>query len=349
MNKKLIALAVAGATFAPAVMAQSANPVTLYGRIVAVAVSVKATGPTSSPSRINIVDDSLVGFRGTEDLGGGLKAFFQVEQAAAVDAGGTTWASRNSGVGLQGNFGSVLLGRWDSPFKVTHLIVDPWGQITLGNQTTFVGVSGAGGNTEFNRRQNNAVQYWSPNFSGFTFRLGYGANEAKTQTVNPQTTGFNVTYNKGPVVVSYAYENHKDQLAAAPTAGISEKGNMLAGSFTFGPVKLAALAQKIKSSGRTERKASQIGVTYTSGKNEFIASFGRNKDGGLSGAAIQPETKSQSLGYNYNFSKRTAFLARYATVKNNAAGVQNLGGSGLAIAGPDADPNGFGVGFRHFF
>ena len=115
------------------------------------------------------------GVRGTEDLGGGIKAFFQCESSAPPDAGGGTFCSRNSGVGLQGNFGSVLLGRWDSPFKLSQIFVDPYGQNTLGNQQTWVGVSGAGGNNDFNRRQNNNIQYWSPVFSGFSVRLNYGA------------------------------------------------------------------------------------------------------------------------------------------------------------------------------
>ncbi len=349
MNKKLIALAVAGATFAPAVMAQAANPVTLYGRIWVMANSVKASGPTSAPSRISVVDESsLIGFRGTEDLGGGLKAFFQLESNAPPDVGGGAFGGRNSGVGLQGDFGSVLLGRWDSPIKIAQIHVDPFGQNTLGNQLSIVGVSGAGNNNEFNRRQNNNIQYWTPNFSGFSARFSYGANEAKTATANPQTTGFMLDYNKGPVRVSYGYENHKDQLAAAVTTGVTEKGQVLAGSFTFGPVKLGALTQKIKSSGRTDRKASTIAATYTAGKSEFMVQFGRNKDGGISGA-VSPESKMEAIGYNYNFSKRTTFMVRYANLKNNAAGVQNLNGSQLTIAGADADPKGMGLGFRHTF
>src|SRR5258706_3543511 len=82
MNKKLIAVAVAGACVAPAAMAQTANPVTLYGRVHVTFESVEQSGPTAATTlvRRNRVSDqaSLLGVRGTEDLGGGLKAFFQL-------------------------------------------------------------------------------------------------------------------------------------------------------------------------------------------------------------------------------------------------------------------------------
>ena len=69
---------------------------------------------------------SLLGVRGTEDLGGGLKAFFQLETAFKPDQNDTGFAARNSGVGLQGAWGSVLLGRWHTPYKVTVDNVDPF-------------------------------------------------------------------------------------------------------------------------------------------------------------------------------------------------------------------------------
>lgn len=87
MNKKLIALAVAAASVAPAAMAQTANPVTLYGRVYVMFESVEAKGGASPVVRRNRVSDqsSLLGVRGTEDLGGGLKAFFQLETAFKPD------------------------------------------------------------------------------------------------------------------------------------------------------------------------------------------------------------------------------------------------------------------------
>ena len=347
MNKKLLALAVAGATFAPSVMAQTANPVTLYGRAWVMVNSIKANGNTTALSlstRTTVVDESsLIGVRGTEDLGGGLKAFFQIESSAPPDAGGGTLGSRNSGVGLQGGFGSIVLGRWDSPFKLSAIFVDPAGQNTIGNQLSIINTG------DFNRRENNMIQYWSPNMSGFSVRAMYGANEAKTATANPNSTSISLDYAAGPFRVNYANEKHKDYRGSAVTAGVTEKGQNLSATFVFGAFKLGVLAQRFTSTDRTDRKASMAALTYTLGKNEMFITGGQNKDGGLVGAVVQPKSKMAAIGYNYNFSKRTTFMARYASLVNNSQSNNPMNASGLPAFTGNNDPKGFGAGLRHTF
>ena len=366
MNKKLIALAVAGATFAPAVMAQSANPVTLYGRAWVMFNSVKADGGANALSTRNTVvnESSLIGVRGTEDLGGGLKAFFQLEMGFdpadnATGAGAlspppaTTPLSinnspvtgRNSAVGLQGGFGSILLGRWDTPFKLSAIIADPYAQNTIGNQLAIINTGG------FNRREVNSVQYWSPTMGGFAFRGMYSANEGKQNVApfaNPSNSGFSVAYATGPVTVNYAYEKHKDQRGAAIAAGVRETGHNVSGVFVFGPLKFSLEGQRIESTDRSDKKAYYGGVTYTAGKNEFMFATGKVKDGAIP-TAIQPTTKLATVGYNYNFSRRTTFMARWVTLKNNAVANLALNASELPGFAVDNDPKGFGAGFRHTF
>src|SRR5688572_2315955 len=182
MNKKLTALAVAGACAAPVAMAQTANPVTLYGRVYVNFESVEAKGGAGLPRRNRVEDRvSLFGIRGTEDLGGGLKAFFQLETPFRPDdSAASAFATRNSAVGLQGGFGSFLLGRWDSPMKITQTAVDPFGDIGLGDITSAALRSGT-----FSQRLANTVQWWSPSWGGLSLRAAYTANEGKTSTLNP--------------------------------------------------------------------------------------------------------------------------------------------------------------------
>jgi predicted porin len=360
MNKKIIALAVAAATLAPVAMAQTANPVTLYGRVYAMFENVKADGGSavaiSSRNRVENNGSSLLGVRGTEDLGGGLKAFFQLETTFRPDSAVTSFGDRNSGVGLQGDFGSVLLGRWDTPFKLANATYDVFGDTTIAGYTSAMSDRG-----NFNRRSENVLQYWSPNFSGFQGRVSYTANEGKTATVNPVITSFNTTYNQGPVSLAFGYEKHKDTFrnysaAVANITGATERGMSLGGSVTFGPLKVAALTQRFKKTAPgfsvSDLKSSMINLLYTTGKNQFAFQHQRAKNGAARPLATltvtEPDTKVNSLGYYYNFSRRTSFIAVYTQTKNNAAGLGGFGQNTLTIAA-DQDPRGFAAGFRHTF
>jgi predicted porin len=300
MNKKLLALAVAGACVAPAAMAQTANPVTLYGRAYVMFESVEAKGGPSTapgvPRRSRVTDESsLLGVRGTEDLGGGLKAFFQLETGFRLDSNNTTFAARNSAVGLQGGFGSFLLGRWDMPWKAATIAVDPYGDLTLGGIT---GTLSDGAN--FDRRDQNVVQYSSPTIAGFAARLAATANENKTTSANPRDYGANVTYTGGPFYAFIAYEKHKDQSGGAGAgvgsaatnivAGADEKGWAAGGSVAFGPIKVGGQYQKIEKGGptaatnRTDEKNWMGNIVYTLGNHQFIYQYMQSKGSGATTA-----------------------------------------------------------------
>ena len=355
MNKKLIALAFAGACVAPAAMAQTANPVTLYGRVYVTLESVEAKGGSSPVARRTRVEDqsSLLGVRGTEDLGGGLKAFFQLETVFRADQAGSAFAARNSGVGLQGGWGSFLMGRWDMPFKVATIAIDPFGDLTIG------GITGALSGTiatraTFDRRDDNVLQYWSPSFGGFAFRLAGTANEGKgcttagtppvTTCLNPHDYGANVTYTQGPVYLFYAYEEHKDVSASVG----KEDANALGGSFSFGAFKLGGQYQEIKKTGTTKMKNWMANGVFTFGNNQLILQYMNSKDGGPNGAATQPDCDNASIGWQYNFTRRTFVLAQYTKVDNNETANCNFGANRLAISAGQ-DPQGVSFGIRHVF
>lgn len=340
MNKKLIALAIAGASVAPAAMAQTANPVTLYGRVYLTLESVEAKSGSSPVARRSRVEDqsSLLGVRGTEDLGGGLKAFFQLETAFRADQAGTAFATRNSAIGLQGGWGSVLMGRWDMPLKVTAFPVDAFGDLTIAGITA---VGHDRGN--FDRRANNVVQYWSPSFAGFSFRVAATANEGKTSTLSPRDTGASLTYSGGPGYAFVAYEQHKDVSATVR----EEEGVNVGGTYQLGPVKLGAIYEEYKKSNLTKKKSWLGSLVYTIGKHQLIYQYQESKDGGAAGAA-QPNCDSNTLGYKYVFSKRTFFLAQYMKIDNESAGTCNFGAGPLTITAGQ-DPQGISAGLQHVF
>lgn len=383
MNKKMIALAVAAATLAPAAMAQTANPVTLYGRVYVMFESVKADGGAAAPigtrNRVNNNGASLLGVRGTEDLGGGLKAFFQLETEFRPDQNDTTFATRNSGVGLQGDFGSVLLGRWDTPFKLSAAKYDVFGDTTISGYTSVMADRG-----NFNRRDQNIIQYWSPNFSGVQFRVSYTANEGKSATANPKVISGNITYDKGPLSLAYGYEKHSDMLAqytvnntasstSGGVAGARETGHSVGASFTLGQFRVGGLMQRfikpnVRLAGNTAdsttptQKAAMINLTYTEGKHQFVLQHARSKDGRTrlvtAPTTPQPDSKANSIGYFYNFSRRTSFISTYTQIKNNVAGLGNFGANpfgGGSTSNPqptlaaDQDPRGLAFGLRHTF
>lgn len=357
MNKKLIALAVAGACVAPAAMAQTANPVTLYGIAYITLENVEAKGGAVPVPRRNRVTDqsSRIGIRGTEDLGGGLKAFFQLETGFAVDQVQTTYATRNSAVGLQGGWGSILAGRWDTPMKVANGAVDPWADNQLGDLT-----AGTMRQNGFSQRMDNSVQYWSPTIAGFALRGMYVANEGKTASnvtpsLNPSMYGGSLTWTQGPVYLAYAYEKHKNFVGTTsgppagpvPTANVDEEGQTVAGSFQLGPVKLGGQYGEYKRTGTRKQKSYLAAVEWAIGKHSLIAEYQDSKDGSLEGTA-QARCNVPSGGYKYNFSARTFFVASYTRVNNRVGSLCNFGNGQLTITA-DQDPQGYSVGLRHAF
>lgn len=330
MNKKLLALAVAGACVAPSVMAQTASPVTLYGRAY---VMVESTETDTISNRSHVSDQSsLLGVRGTEDLGGGLKAWFQLETGFAADAPQTTFATRNSGVGLQGGWGSVMAGRWDMPFKSAAIGVDPYGDLTLSGITGTLSDRG-----NFDRRDANVMQYWSPNMGGFAFRLAATADEAKGTAAERQDFGANLTYRKGPLYLFGAYEEHQ-------LRNVDEEGFAVGGSFAFGSLKLGGQYQNIDKGNSVEQDNWMGNLVWTLGKHQFIYQYMQSElDAG-------PKCDSNSVGWQYNWTKRTFFLATYVQVDNDPGQNCNFGNNRQAIdVSRGEELKGFAAGIRHVF
>ncbi|MBP1626399.1 MAG: hypothetical protein H6Q00_874 [Holophagaceae bacterium] len=238
MKNRLSLLLVAGAIALPAVAADAPKMEwSLYGTLVTELNSVKVTGSTDdtrdldSRNRFSCAT-SNVGFKGSMQATSDIKVIWQVESSVGVDGDApSTWAGRNTGLGLETKFGTILAGYWDTPYKDVVMKMGPMPAslasdvsiITTPGFRTIGTVSatkpaGNSGDAIFNRRQGNSVQYWSPAFQGFQAKLMYSMNEGKAAnnaanpSINPTLLSGTVSYSNKALglTVLYGYEQHND-------------------------------------------------------------------------------------------------------------------------------------------
>jgi predicted porin len=319
MKKSLLALALLGA-FAGVAQAQSA--VQIYGNIDA--GMVKRTDQTLA---IGKRANNTLGFKGTEDLGNGLKALFQLEIRYEPDSGtieqGAGGVQRplfqgQSRVGLQGDFGMVRLGRGLTAFQETSAAFEPFHGVPspAGFQTdlTVAGYNsdplGLVGNST--NRFSNALFYNSPEFSGFQINTTLATKEAnngvavqgRSLTAVPQyganaeatATPFSVssTYKNGPTAAMLAFERN----------AIETRLWSIAGSVMVTP-ELKLMASHTRQDrdhtalSNPKTKSWVLGANYTMGPGKVLAGYGQKSPDGVA------KTKQYSLGYEYSLSKRT--------------------------------------------
>jgi predicted porin len=328
MKKSLIALAVAGAVSAPAAFAATAN-VDVYGKLNA---GVSFIGDQQdNVSEVQVTSfASRVGFKGAEDLGGGLSAIWQVESGINLDEGNGTWASRNSFVGLKGGFGSVLIGKYDTPLKLVGRAVDLFGD-QFGDSRNVLGVGQ-------DIRANNTVNYTSPNWTGFSFAAAYSTDPAgsgsSADAADTDAYSLSATYANGPFFAGLAFADGDFNSNRGLDGQIR-----LAGGFTFGGFKLVGQWDDVGADGSSGLGALgdfdgyMVGGSYTLGQWVFKGNWAS----GDYGNAADPE--QWNLGVDYNMSKRTTLYAIYTDGDNVTLG--SGGGDSDQFAGTscNAIPN----------
>jgi predicted porin len=305
MKKSLIALA-AMATIAAAGTASAQSTVTIYGRMDASVGSNKVDTTSTTQLFSGNLTTSRLGFRGTEDLGGGLKANFQLESALTVDDGTAAGLrfGRASWVGLSGGFGAVRLGLMDSPYKdiydmgVSNNLYDS--EFTPTKIAYLSGAVGtASGVSDFTSRPSNMVRYDSPSFGGFSGSVGYAFDENTAPvTTNSEITALNLRYRSGPLDVGLAYQDQKNA-----TATLDRNFTVLAAAYNFGVVRVSGQYQITDQSNGLEDRDYSFGVTVPFGNVDVSAGFGSGKSE-LNGVTTG-EGKAFALGATYALSKRT--------------------------------------------
>ncbi|WDZ95910.1 porin [Herbaspirillum sp. WKF16] len=378
MKKSVLTLTVLGA-FAGTAQAQSS--VIIYGIIdtgvVYTSKAVNATG-TGSKFSINsgVIQGSRIGFKGVEDLGGGLSAVFNLETGFKNDTGAlddsktsNTLFRRKSVVGLAGGFGTVLLGR-QTDFADTISSMT-----SVADFSGFTGAVGHNLDRLEGTRSNNSISYTTNNLNGFTGNLIYGFGEQAGQTSAGQAFGAGAKYENGPLGLGINYYQSKQGSTPSDTSllvGSTGLGDTTAagksaakvlnvvGSYQFGPARVYANYSRVKQDLNIGTPATLAAATLATARKADVYEIGTaysiTPSLKLLGAVTQTRADFNSsskgkltqisLGADYWLSKRTDLYALLANMR--ATSMANAGVLG-DTTGSDASQTVVALGIRHKF
>lgn len=356
------ALAVAiGAALAAGPLSVSAD-VKLYGKVHVAVTSLDAKGAGASDdstSRRNTTvssSGSRWGLDVTEKLGGSLAAIVRLESQIAVDGETASQDARNRYVGLKGNFGTILAGVHDTPFKDLSGKVELFPDYVGYNRDILAATANSG--QKWDLRPANSVRYQTPSFNGLQAIYQYSADTTASTTVEDnrrRADSLGVAYTAGPLYLAYAHETHRLS-TIADGGNPTETGQRLAGSYNFGAFKLVALYQDLKDLGGTvagassiKRKSWGVGGAYTAGNNVFKLQHYKADDLSNNAAgASQPDTGARmwTVGWDHLFSNTTLVYVAYAKTDNgtNAAFTVNAAHSDVITPATGQDPSALSLG-----
>lgn len=323
------------------------SSVTLFG-VIDAAVAV-GNGSTSNKTQLKNsgYNSSRIGFRGTEDLGGGLKASFWLEAGVNNDDGtgsasntnNQTVTSANAGtqgltfnrrstVSLEGDFGEVRLGRDYTPQFWTETAFDPFGTNGVGTNVAFNkgGVTGV--------RASNSLGYLSPSFGGMKVWLQtYVGENASTAAKIGDGSAVRLSYDAGPLSLALATSS------TTVAAGVKNKTSNIGASYDLGVAKLMAQTNLTKIDGSADIKGYVVGATAPLGSGAVRLALSETEQGDV-------KSNLAAIGYVYSLSKRTDLYATYANVKNKGGAAVALNG---AVTGANRSSSGYDLGVKHSF
>lgn len=365
-----------------------------------------AEGSTNSAQNVKprfavSIDSSNVGVRGTLELSDGYKAIYQCETQASIDGEDTrALCNRNSRVGISGDFGTIFLGNWDTPYKAGTYGTkadDPFGNTDVfgfqglmgspgyGSRSSAYGSTAAAVTTaSFDQRAANSIAYWSPKFSGLSFKLQASADEYANAagTIRPYLVAGVLNYDQGNLSVLGEFEYHADSFGIRTMSGANAGAQaskdaairLAAGyDFALGDSTLNVMGM-VESLGYTQKDATDgfksygrfaylVGAKYRTGDHELRARFSQALnpsikafDGGTLAAGAEDDlgAKSFALGYAYHMAKSTQVFVYYTQIMNDDRARYTFGVSGAAAVvaantPAGSSPSALGVGTRIAF
>lgn len=357
--KSMKKLALAAAALAAVGSASAQSSVTLFG-VVDTDIAI-GRGSTADRTQLSNSGNatSRIGFRGIEDLGGGMSASFWLEAALATDDGqggatnsnnqasgagaavagrqGLTFARRAT-VSLAGGWGELRLGRDYTPQYWNLYFADPFGNVGVGlpMPATYL-FGGFTGPTAV--RASNTITYFLPgNIGGFfgsaQYYLGENLQNGAATEDDGTGAGIRLGYASGPLYASIA--TSRTEYAAGDT----RQSNAVA-TWKFDIAKVGVQVSRDKN-GPLTGKGWLLGAWFPIGAGEILGSYSRYE----TTAPGNPEGKKFALGYVHNLSKRTALYTTWARLKNGGGAAIALNGSTTA---PNTSSSGLDLGVRHSF
>ena len=358
--KKLVIPAAAVALAAANACAQST--VEISGIIDGALVVVNRGNGAEKLQQSGTLSGSRLRFIGTEDLGGGLKAHFVLEQGLFIDTGMANSPSmyRRSIVSLAGPLGRVDLGRDYNPLFSVLVRMDPMGAGTLSSATGFQASAGA--------QANNAVFYTTPTLAGMTAKVMYSVAELGTgPSRNGHRQGANAYYDIGRATLFAAYGRQETAVGANATKTTKDQQALVGGKYSFGRASVVAMHEVGRNNSGSSAYISNNGVAYAAKYTtsligttlpvaptaDLAVTYQHYND--ATATATDRDASNLGVALFYFFSKRTTLYGTVSYLKNTNGGRFTFVDSGrnsynyTPAAGATVNPKGGAVGLRHVF
>jgi predicted porin len=394
MQKKLIVVALAAAFTLPVAAHAENGNFTFYGVAdlsydfvnTGDGTAAANTGAVVSGTSKRVVSSNVskFGFKGTEDLGDGLSANWQVEQQInfdnssnscaattipAIPAGGAAvpavtvpacnsntglFATRNTFVNLKSEkLGTILFGRNDTPYKFATRKLDMFGD-NVGDNRALMGNKSKNG---FELRPTNILMYTTPTFSGFNAAIAnvnLQEGNTKGSQANDSLTSFAVMYDVAPFYGSVAHESHKLE---SVIAGGEESASRVGFAFRpeEKPFEVTAMYEKTNDNLGTAgvnangHNAYFLGGKYNIGNNAVKLNYVK---AGTLGSTVDSGANQVSVGYDHGLSKRTKLYALYTKITNGKGVNYEFSQSSGATStnnGYGTSPSVVSLGVKHTF
>jgi predicted porin len=311
MTRRIVAAVLASAGCACSLGAAAQSSV-LYGLIDASGSHVKEVGTAQHVWRLDSgnLQQSFLGFRGSEDLGGGLRAVFRLESYLRVDSGsagrmeGDPFWAREASVGLSGAFGTSVLGRTTSPLYLTTISFNPFGE-SPGFSPSARQYFGPRGVVAGDSRWNNSLSY--TNNARDPLRVNIAGNFAESpagSSNSEHNLGASISYVTGPFAVALAAEKIKN--SALPVAPGFERQTIyqLDATYDFTFLRVYGQVGRVKTEADLDEQTIlyQLGIAVPFGSSLVLASYGNSH---IKTSLRGVTERTTSIGYDYFLSKNT--------------------------------------------